>query len=174
MFFHPRHRFGQGRRPRVGGLASNASGFTLIELLVVIVILAVLSSLALPAFLNQAARAKQTKALNAVGAMNRAQHSFFYENAKFASSIAELGFDHLNADGTYLYQVRGGSKATTILAAPTDVNLRGYAGLAYLNRDNQGNAILSSLLCEGSQGNAPTPTLVSNGNQVTTNNCDAM
>lgn len=174
MFFHSRHRLGQGQRPRIGHWGPHDQGFTLIELLVVVMIVAVLSSLALPAFLNQAARAKQTKALNAVGAMNRAQHSFFYENTKFASSITELGFDHLNSDGAYLYQVRGDSKAATIVAAPTDTNLRGYAGLAYLNQDNQGNAILSSLLCEGVQGNAPTPVLVSQGNQVITNNCDAM
>ncbi len=173
MFFHPRPRLGQGQR-RDSGLASQAQGFTLVELLVVVLILGVLGSLALPAFMNQAARARQTKALNAVGAMNRAQHSFFYENAKFASSIAELGFDHLKTDDAYLYQVHGSSNAATIVASPTDPTLRGYAGLAYLNRDNQGNAILSSLLCEGSQGNAPAPVLVSNGSQVTTTNCDAM
>jgi type IV pilus assembly protein PilA len=151
-----------------------SSGFTLIELMIVIMILGVLGSMALPAFMNQAARAKQTKALNAVGAMNRAQHSFFYENAKFSSSIDELGFAHLNEEGEYLYEVQGDNQATTIVAKPEDSSLRGYAGLAYLNHDSQGNAILSSLLCEGNQGNAPNPSLVSQNGQVQTNDCNAI
>jgi type IV pilus assembly protein PilA len=162
--------YGQWATPR----QSRQRGFTLIELMIVIVILGVLSSIALPAFLNQAARARQTKALNAVGAMNRAQHSFFYENARFSNSISELGFAHLNEEGTYLYEVQGNQQATTIVAKPTDEALRGYAGLAYLNRDGQGNAILSSLLCEGNQGNAPNPSLVNQNGQVQTNDCNAI
>ena len=149
-------------------------GFTLIELLIVIVILGVLASIALPSFLNQAARARQTKALNAVGAMNRAQHSFFYENARFSNSMTELGFAHLNDDESYRYEVQGDQQATTIVARPEDDALRGYAGLAYLNLDGQGNAILSSLLCEGNQGNAPNPSLVNQGGQVQTQDCNAI
>ncbi|NJL49246.1 MAG: prepilin-type N-terminal cleavage/methylation domain-containing protein [Leptolyngbyaceae cyanobacterium SM2_5_2] len=148
-------------------------GFTLIELLVVMVMAGVLATIALPAFLNQAARARQTKAINAVGAMNRAQHSFFYENAKFSNSINELGFAHLNEEGDYLYEVKGNTKTTRLIANPQDSSLRGYVGLVYLNRDAQDNAILSSLLCQGDQGAVPTPNFTAVGNQVIVGGCVA-
>ncbi|HIK44917.1 MAG TPA: prepilin-type N-terminal cleavage/methylation domain-containing protein [Leptolyngbyaceae cyanobacterium M65_K2018_010] len=156
-------------------LKSQQQGFTLIELLVVIIIVGILAAIALPAFLNQAARAKQTKALNAVGAMNRAQHSFFYEKAKFSNSIAELGFAHLNEEGEYEFEVTGDTRDTKIVARPQDSSLRGYAGLVYLNRDSQGNAILSSLLCEGNPGSTPNPNLVPDPNgQVQAQDCPAI
>ncbi len=148
-------------------------GFTLIELLVVMVMAGVLATIALPTFLNQAARARQTKAINAVGAMNRAQHSFFYENAEFSNSVAELGFAHLNEEGDYLYDVKGNAKTTQLIANPEDSSLRGYVGLVYLNQDAQDNAILSSLLCEGSQGVVPTPTFTTVGKQVLVSGCTA-
>lgn len=174
MVFNPRQRINQGMRAQWSHRGADAPGFTLLELLVVMMLFTILASLALPVFLNQAARAKQAKAINDVGAMKRAQHSFFYEHSNFASSIAELGFGHLNAEGTYEYQVQGSGQSTIILAIPTDPNLRGYAGLAYLSQDSQGNTILSSLLCEGGLGDAPAPILQSQGNQVATSNCHGL
>lgn len=159
---------------RVARQKTSCQGFTLIELLIVVVILGVLGMIALPSFLNQAARAQQTKALNAVGAMNRAQQSFFYENGQFSNSITELGFAHLNEGRAYRYAVQGDNQATTIVAQPEDSALRGYTGLAYLNRDGQGNVILSSKLCEGNHGYAPTPSLVLQGDQLAASDCNAL
>ncbi len=72
-------------------------GFTLIELLVVIIIIGILSAIALPSFLNQANKAKQSEAKTYIGSMNRAQQAYYLENGNFAfnGSDASLTTDAL-------------------------------------------------------------------------------
>lgn len=154
---------------------NQSAGFTIIELLVVVVILGLLAAIALPAFLSQAARAQQTKALNYVGAMNRAQHSFFYEKARFASSLDELGFSNLNGEEDYTYAIESPDPDLTLtsaVATPKDPVLRGYAGLVYTNLDSANNAIMSSLVCEGGPNAVPAPTASSANGQVQIAGCD--
>ncbi|MDJ0676958.1 MAG: type IV pilin-like G/H family protein [Calothrix sp. MO_167.B42] len=104
-------------------------GFTLIELLVVIIIIGILSAIALPSFLNQAAKAKQSEAKTYVGSVNRAQQSYRIENTQFATAIdaLQIGIPTLTTD--YQYTIAGATTTATIVATPIDTaSLKGYSG----------------------------------------------
>ena len=151
------------------------AGFSLIELVVVILILGILGGLAWPTVLNQVARSKQARALHAIGAMSRAQYSFFHEQSRFSGSIDELGFSYLNqADSDYQYSVTPvNAKTTTIVANPADSTLLGYTGVVFINRDGEQNLTLASLVCEGDDhAGAPQPKVETAPNgQVEVTNC---
>lgn len=80
-------------------------GFTLIELLVVIIIIGILSAIALPSFLNQANKARQSEARTYVGSMNRAQQAYYLENNEFGDRLEVLGLGVAEETDTYSYGV---------------------------------------------------------------------
>ncbi|AVH69730.1 type IV pilin-like G/H family protein [Nostoc sp. 'Lobaria pulmonaria (5183) cyanobiont'] len=128
-------------------------GFTLIELLVVIIIIGILSAIALPSFLNQANKAKQSEAKTYIGSMNRAQQAYYLENTAFTSSIGALGLGIATSTINYQYQIAyttGNSVATNQAQVKnTNAPLKSYVGgVEVTSQAATSEATTIAVLCE--------------------------
>ncbi len=141
------------------------AGFTLIELLVVIIIIGILSAIALPSFLNQAAKARQSEAKTNVGAMNRAQQTYYLENQAFTNSIATLGVG-IKDTQNYSYVANTVTALADNVANKATANnsdLKGYVGGVFKTGGNT-----DSILCENSTAGLTAPN-----NPTTATQCGA-
>src|SRR5689334_9812299 len=83
-------------------------GFTLIELLVVILIIGILAAIALPAFLNQRAKAQDSTAKSDVRTAQTAAETYYTDNQSYANlTVAEL---------TNIEPALANAKALTVVA----------------------------------------------------------
>ncbi|MEB3150794.1 MAG: type IV pilin-like G/H family protein [Sphaerospermopsis sp.] len=142
------------------GKKKENEGFTLIELLVVIIIIGILSAIALPSFLNQAAKAKQSEAKTYVGSVNRAQQSFRIENTQFASNIDQLQIGIPTSTDYYSYTLAASVNTTTVLAGAKDpTSLKGFSGGVSILTSGQTDAIACQTNGVQSQSGLVVPTL---------------
>ncbi|MBD2277686.1 type IV pilin-like G/H family protein [Aphanizomenon flos-aquae] len=138
------------------GKKKDNQGFTLIELLVVIIIIGILSAIALPSFLNQAKKAKQTEAKTYVGSMNRGQQAYMTENDTFTSSIDAMGIGIATQTANYTYTAEAGTGAGTAAygvnyssIVTTGSGLKNYGGNVYLKQVGANSELTSiAYLCE--------------------------
>ncbi|MEM9447584.1 MAG: type IV pilin-like G/H family protein [Cyanobacteria bacterium P01_E01_bin.6] len=132
-------------------------GFTLIELLVVIIIIGILSAIALPSFLNQANRARESEAKQYIGSMNRAQQAFYLDEVDFTSDMSDLGLGLATTTTNYKYVFDGGGatddSSVTNQGQPTrggaNSPIRAYiGGVSAHVQGAAGEATTTGVLCE--------------------------
>ncbi len=138
------------------GKKKENEGFTLIELLVVIIIIGILSAIALPSFLNQANKAKQSEAKTYVGSMNRAQQAFYLEKNQFAAGgdFGQLGLGVATQTTNYIYQIEDGGSGNSVVSNQANTvsataPLKTYVGgVSVATQAATSEATTIAILCE--------------------------
>lgn len=149
-----------------------SKGFTLIELLIVTIVIGLLSAIALPSFLNQAGKAKQSEAKTYIGSINRAHQADYLERGDFTTNLNDLGLGIPSETATYIYRITQGATGSSVVnrAIPSDgsfsntldsqATVRAYIGgvkIGFINMSNDNLGILA-VLCE-----AINPPIITGG-----------
>jgi type IV pilus assembly protein PilA len=139
---------------------NSEKGFTLVELLVVIVIIGILTAIALPAFLNETSKAKQTEGKQNVVSINKAQVAFRAENSGFSSNLDVLAVSSVKANSatandigttvnfTYNLSVNTGADSAMVAVTARDGGLKGYNGAVTRLSNTAGQNVMSTVICE--------------------------
>ena len=146
---------------------SQQSGFSLVELMIVVAIIGLLAAIGVPQYQKFQARARQSEAKTALGALYSSEQSFFAEWNCYSTDLRNIGYGVTGANLRYLSgfstaaSVNGGG---CLQGAPPANNA---AGCAVSNGLNCSNAAISpganwaaalNLVTAGAQLSAPGPT----------------
>jgi type IV pilus assembly protein PilA len=124
-----------------------------------IILIGILAAIALPSFLNQANKARESEAKNYVGAMVRGQQAYFLERNKFTASLADLQIGIAPESTNYSYKITlppGKTTQVFVAAIPKKPNLKSVAGAAFAV--TQGKEIVTvTQMCQTETASATPP-----------------
>jgi type II secretory pathway pseudopilin PulG len=92
----------------------------------------VISAIALPSFLRQGGKAKQSENKQYVSAMNKAQQAVFIETSAFATSFDALGIGIKTETTNFKYSIRATKKAAFNYGVSKEKDLKSYVGGVFL------------------------------------------
>jgi type IV pilus assembly protein PilA len=127
-----------------------------------VTLITVLAAIAMPSFLNQANKAKQSEAKQFSGTIARSEQAYYLENSKFATTLDELGKNNIYSDHNdyvhWIYPI--GSNAVQQIAMPKKQTLKTYTSVVAVDSRNSTNST-NVAMCESLEaGPAPLDFLV--------------
>jgi type IV pilus assembly protein PilA len=117
----------------------------------------IILAIALPSFLNQANKAKESEGKSYVGSLTRAQQAYFLENEKFASSLSELASVVPSSTGAYTYTMAplpGKKTMVTIMARPKRTGTRSFVGAVQVTAKGK-EKTTEAIVCKTALPNSP-------------------
>jgi type IV pilus assembly protein PilA len=160
---------------------NSEKGFTLVELLVVIVIIGILTAIALPTFLNETAKAKQTEGKQNVISINKAQIARRAQEQTFTTSFDILAISSVTGAGavgnttnyTYTLASTATDSATVTLQAK-DGSIKGYSGAVTRMTNTAGQSIMPTVICEATSVGTSAPNSPNTPGGTTAPTCNGM
>lgn len=151
----------------------SCEGFTLIELLVVVIIIGILSAVALPNFLGQTGKARETEAKNNLSSIGLSQQAYFFEHGTFADGLVKLDVsfqsNYYNFPEPTLVSANAVKhQANSDSSNSAATNTRNYGLGVYHNTNGSFNVILCQSSTPSEQAEAPNTSThsCSSGTQI--------